>query len=163
MKFPNKSIYSFVAAISLFMFPLSAHSSSLVPLEAWERANPNWGGDLTEIAYLTTRCGALFGVIAAVFNTVGTTIKDKEIATDNQERATTLGVVGLSLAEKVGWSKENSTQRFKNIFQMYQQAVSSNRLNHNNMLHGFVQGDYKFCVEVEKQVSAGLEKARGQR
>jgi hypothetical protein len=150
MKFNHCIAVAFLMSSGL----ASAQPSSLEPLESWAKARPNWGSDRSEAGYLATRCGALYGVVAAVFRNYGRSAEDKEMSADVTGRGLQLMVFGNELAGDVGWSQEHLSQRIRSIFDAYLQVVSSNRTVHNNMFHGFVEKDWTICNDFEKAVRA---------
>jgi len=138
---------------------VSAQPSSLEPFESWQIKNPNWYGDSSEIAYVATRCSALYGIVGIVFSNLGKTADDKAKGTDIVSRSMLLNMFGFKMGETVGWSNEKSSQRFQKNADLYQQIISSNRTTHNNMFHGFVQGDYQFCLDFEQIIKTAANQA----
>jgi len=154
----NKNILIF--ALAFFATSLvSAQPSSLEPFQSWQIKNPNWPGDVSEVAYVATRCSSLFGVVGSVFSNSGKTADDKAKAVDIISRSILLSMFGSKMAETVGWSIEKSTQRFLKNGDLYQQVISSNRITHNNMFYGFVQSDYQFCLDFEQTIKAAANQA----
>lgn len=142
---------------------VAAQSATLEPFDSWikGRENGNWGADPSELGYVSVRCGALFGVVGAVFSNLGKSEEDKTRGLDIKARAISLIGFGNTMAETVGWSNERSSKRLQVHYGEYQKIIASNREIHNNMFHGFVQGDYKFCVEYEimlKEVAVRVNK-----
>ena len=154
----NKNILIF--ALAFFATSLvSAQPSSLEPFESWQIKNPNWAGDKSELAYVATRCSALFGVVGSVFSNLGKTADDNAKAVDIISRSMLLSMFGFKMAETVGWSNEKSGQRFQKNADLYQRVITSNRTVHNNMFHGFVEGDYQFCLDFEQIITAAANQA----
>ncbi len=147
------------AGLFLFISGLAfAQTSALEPLESWQKRRPNWADDTTDLAYATTRCGALYGVIGGVFIHNPKTDDDKKRGMDATVRGVKLAYIGNLLAKEVGWTDEKLNQRFGEISKLYQEVIASNRTTHNNMFHGFIEYDWKFCIEHEKIVNASLQK-----
>ncbi|MFZ4986657.1 MAG: hypothetical protein ACOYLF_14455 [Blastocatellia bacterium] len=150
MKFTHGIAVAFLMSGGLAL----AQPSSLEPLESWERVRPNWASDQSEVAYLASRCGVLYGAVGAVFRNSGRTADDKAQGTDVTGRGFQLIMLGNELAQEAGWSQENLTQRIRSISDSYLQVISSNRTVHNNMFHGFVGKDWTICTDFEKTLRA---------
>ena len=67
---------------------------------------------------------------------------------------------GHKLAQDQGWDTKNLLERYKTIMEAYYKIVGSNRTIHNNMFHGFIEDDYKFCIEFEKIIRAAANKIK---
>ena len=139
----------------MLMFALLASTQSiaeeLVPLERWATTLPKWTEDISEVAYATTRCGTLFMVIGGVF--IQNAAKDEDIQNgkDVGDRGLELTLFGNLLSETIGSSKENQLARSSLLLKSYAERIARNRRLHNNMFHGHIQSDYKFCLILEAQ------------
>jgi hypothetical protein len=149
----NKNILFF--AFAFFATSLvSAQPSSLEPFESWQKKNLNWAGDPSELAYVSVRCSALYLVIGTVFAELGRKPDQKAKGNDIKSRSVALTLFGSTMGETVGWSTQRSLQRFEANTDLYMKIITSNRVNHNNMFHGFVEGDYQFCLDFEQIIRA---------
>jgi hypothetical protein len=149
----NKNIYIFI--FTFFATSLvSAQPSSLEPFESWQKKNLNWAGDPSELAYVSVRCSALYLVIGTIFAELGRKPYEKEKGNDIKSRSVTLTLFGSTMGEAVGWSTKRSLQRFEANSDLYMKIITTNRVNHNNMFHGFVEGDYQFCLDFEQIIYA---------
>ncbi len=148
-----------IAGLSLFISTLAfAQPSALEPLESWQKRRPNWADDTTDLAYATTRCGVLYSVIGGVFMHSPKTDDDKKRGMDATVRGMKLVLIGDLLAKEVGWADEKRSQRVGEISKLYVDLIASNRTTHNNMFHGFIEHDWKFCIDHEKKINASLPK-----
>lgn len=134
-----------------------AQPSRLESIESWQSMRPNWIDDTTELAYVAARCAALYGVIGAAFAANGTTDTHKKTSTEVVARGFKLMYVGSLLGKEVGLSDENFSRRYREISKQYVEVVSSNRTINNNMFHGFIEYDWKFCIDFEKKVDASRQ------
>jgi hypothetical protein len=153
-----KRIRSTVYALLLFSSCSMAQPTRLEPIESWQSRRPNWQDDKTELSYIATRCAALYGIVGTVFSIQGATEEDKKRSADIRVRSLKLMVIGSFLGKEVGMSDENFSQRFRGISEQYGEVVRSNRTIHNNIFHGFIEYDWKFCIDLEKMVDASRQK-----
>ncbi len=153
-----KRINLAVSALLLLSSYSMAQPTRLEPIESWQSRRPNWLDDTTELSYVATRCAALYGVIGAVFTTKGATEDDKKRGADTVVRSMKLMYVGSLLAREVGGTDEQFARRYRGISEQYGEVVSSNRAIHNNMFHGFIEYDWRFCIDFEKKVDASRQK-----
>ncbi len=154
-------ISAFLMVLTLFGTTAIAKSQSLEPIEKWEKRHSNWASDQSELGYISARCGALYGVIGATFRNFGGRPEDAQKGSEIIVRGLLLTIFGNQFSERIGWTKERLEQRFKDVSDKYLEVVSSNRTIHNNMFHGFVEGDWKFCIELEamlKEVATNQKK-----
>jgi hypothetical protein len=107
------------------------------------------GCDSGEVAYASTRCGALYGVIGAYFSNSGSKT-EKNQASDLTSRGLLLLLVGDQFAESIGWSGTNRQNRANELSSIYIDVVAQNRVEHNNLFHGVVERDYRFCLSLEQ-------------
>jgi hypothetical protein len=155
-----------IARQNIFIFFFCAPSLSLAqpatlePLIEWSKSRPNWSKDATEYAYLGTRCGALYSPIGSVFFEYAKNTKEKETGEDLRNRGRQLSLFGFQMASDQGWSTENIMERYRAITEIYFKTISSNRVVHNNMFHGFIKDDFQFCVDFEKAVRAAANAIR---
>ena len=133
---------------------VSAQPSSLVPFESWQKKNLNWAGDPSELAYVSVRCSAIYFVIGTIFAELGRTQDQKLKGNDLTSRSVRLTFLGSKIGETVGWDSQRSLQRFEANTDLYMKIITLNRVNHNNMFHGFVEGDYQFCLDFEQIIKA---------
>jgi hypothetical protein len=96
--------------------------------------------------------------MGAVFSQNTKTDDDKKRGMDVAVRGIKLIFIGNLLAKEIGWSDEQSSERVRKISDAYREVVLSNRTTHNNMFHGFIEHDWKLCIDHEKKVNASLPK-----
>lgn len=126
-----------------------AQTQALEPIAQWERKTPKWASDPSELGYISVRCGALFGVIGTAFSNLGSKSGDTKTGNEVTARGVLLVMFGNQASESTGWSKAKLEERFNAISGSYLEIVSKNRTAHNNMFHGFIENDWKFCLELE--------------
>lgn len=143
-----------VALAGLFFVCSSANAqpSELEPFETWSAKRPNWTNDVSDVSYFAMRCGALYGVVATAFkNASNASAENYSQASDLTTRSLQLNLVGFAFGSEAGWKQQVMKERLSYLYGEYVKVISSNRTKHNNMFHGFVEGDWAFCVRYEKQ------------
>ena len=148
----NTGLLLFISSLAF------AQPSTLEPLASWHKRRPNWESETTEAAYVTTRCGALYSVIGAAFSHYAKTDDDKKRGMDAALRGIKLMYFGDILAKDAGGTAEQSTLRFQEISKLYRETVVYNRTTHTNMFHGFIEYDWKFCIDIEKRLTTSTPK-----
>lgn len=149
------NIRHFWAVLACFFSPVCwGQSSALEPLSDLNGKRPNWTKDVSEVAYVASRCGALYGPIGSIMAEKGGTKQDKESGEDLIGRGLQISLFGFQLARDNGWATEKLMERQKALSDIYWRTISSNRVTHNNMFHGIIEGDYKFCAEFERIIRA---------
>lgn len=149
------NIYKKFISITIFFSTISiAQTVPLEPFGEWAKSRPNWSRDSSEVAYVASRCGALYSPIGSVFSENGRTNKDKESGEDLIGRGMQLSLFGLQMARDKGWSTEKIMERHKGIAEVYFKIIATNRTVHNNMFHGFIKDDFQFCTDFERIVRA---------
>lgn len=139
-----------------------AQTMQLEPFSDWASKRPQWAADAGEVAYASTRCGALYGIIAAVFSNLGSN-EDKSAAVDLTSRGMILLFTGDQLAESVGWNNTSRENRLNQISSAYTRIVTENRTMHNNMFYGPIEQDWRFCLSLEQKVLQAARNSRGQK
>ena len=145
------SLAFFASSVSL------AQSTPLVPFVEWSSKNPNWSKDVNEFAYVAARCSALYSPIGSILAEKGATKQAREFGEDLIGRGVQISLFAFQLARDNGWSPEKLTERHKAIAEIYWKTISSNRTVHNNIFNGFIEDDYKFCVEFERIIRAAAK------
>jgi hypothetical protein len=86
--------------------------------------------------------------------------KDEDIQKGKEvrDRGFELTLFGNVVAETKGMSRENQIARFGLLFKSYAERIANNRRLHNNMFHGFIQSDFKFCLNLEAEYREMKEK-----
>jgi len=150
----------FVFAVLISVVFTAAYAEDLEPFEKWIKDRPNWTDDDTELAYATTRCGTLFLVVGGVF--VENPANQENVRQGNEIRARGLAlqILGSKIAELKGMSQENHIERVKLLYKSYAERIVTNRRLHNNMFQGWIQNDFKFCVDFEKDIKKVIEDLR---
>ncbi len=147
-----KPVWSALAISLLFTNPAGAQALDLEPFEQWQKSRPRWSADQSEVAYAAVRCGALFGVIGSRFAAADEKPESRLRGQDTIARGMMLTLFGNELAKGTGMSKAFSDRRFDSLMAAYQEKVIQNRSLHNNMFHGYIQGDFIFCNDFERLV-----------
>ena len=129
-----------------------AQALPIEPFADWSRTRPNWTKDPSEVAYVATRCGALYSPIGSIMAERGSTQQLKEAGEDLTVRGLRISIFGFQLARDSGWAAEIIRERQQFIAEIYWKIISSNRTIHNNMFYGFIENDFKFCSDFERVV-----------
>ncbi len=140
----------------LFFLPMAVFASDLVPFSNWMQKRPNWGNDVAEISYASTRCGALLAVIGMTFETNPSSSDDVARGRALVQRGHSLAKFASLIASNSGMSKDSQLNRYGLLLESYVQITKTNRALHNNMFYGFIEGDLNFCVEFERGANATI-------
>lgn len=148
-RYPN--ILLVLLALAILSSPIS-YAEELEPFESWIQKRPDWSSDVTEFAYATTRCGTLFLVIGGVFVENPASQENVKQGNELRGRGFALQMFGSRIAESKGMNQESQLERAKLLYKSYAERIVTNRRLHNNMFHGWMLGDFKFCTDLEKNI-----------
>lgn len=157
-----KSLLSVISLTLVLSGAARSQNLELEPFGDWLKSRPRWSQSTSEIAYIAVRCGALYGVIGSRFTSSDQKPELRLRGEDTIARGIRLTMFGNELAKDVGISKAFSQRRLDLMIEAYQNAVLQNRSLHNNIFHGFIQGDFSFCHEFERSIRAAANDASRQ-
>ena len=156
-------------ALALVIIPALAHSeeAALTPLEQTMALRLNWGDEASEVAYVGSRCSALYSAVGTYFISNGTTAKDKLDGEDLRTRSNVLGFASVIFGKLSKLEQEDTQNRIKVIFTLYLKKMAASKMLLNNALETPIAEDLMFCnqhehnyVKIMKMYQIELEKSK---
>ena len=128
----------------LLILSLPAESATLIPLENYVLERPRWQEDISELAYIGTRCDCLYTVIGnwAVENGRA---KTKSYGKELLSTSEIFRNVSTSLSVATNMNQTSIEKRFEEIINIYVNTVVDNKRLNNNVFEGYVGKDIEFC------------------
>jgi hypothetical protein len=120
----------------------------------------NWDDDVSEVAYVAARCGALFIAIGGYFLNNGVSQQNKETANDMLTRATVFNESSIALSGLANMTVEDTIKRGIDINRAYNETMARNKRLINNALHTPVADDLRFCAGHEQNFQKIAQLAR---
>ena len=110
-------------ALALVIIPALAHSeeAALTPLEQTMALRLNWGDEASEVAYVGSRCSALYSAVGTYFISNGTTAKDKLDGEDLRTRSNVLGFASVIFG-KLSKLEQEDTALCRSVWNLTLQA-----------------------------------------
>ena len=138
-------------ALALVIIPALAHSeeAALTPLEQTMALRLNWGDEAAEVAYVGSRCSALYSAVGTYFISNGTTAKDKLDGEDLRTRSNVLGFASVIFGKLSKLEQEDTQKRIKVIFTLYLKKMAASKMLLNNALETPIAEDLMFCNQHE--------------
>ena len=128
----------------LLILSLPAESATLIALENYVQERPKWNEDISELAYIGTRCDCLYTVIGswAVENgRAQTKLYGKELLATSE----IFRNVSTRLSMAANMNQTFIQKRFKEITNIYANTVVENKSVNNFLFEGYVGNDIMFC------------------
>ena len=156
-------------ALALVIIPALAHSeeAALAPLEQTMALRLNWGDEAAEVAYVGSRCSALYSAVGTYFISNGTTAKDKLDGEDLRTRSNVLGFASVIFGKLSKLEQEDTQKRIKVIFTLYLKKMAASKMLLNNALETPIAEDLMFCnqhehnyVKIMQMYQIELEKSK---
>lgn len=156
-------------ALALVIIPALAHSeeAALTPLEQTMALRLNWGDEASEVAYVGSRCSALYSAVGTYFISNGTTAKDKLDGEDLRTRSNVLGFASVIFGKLSKLEQEDTQKRIKVIFTLYLKKMAASKMLLNNALETPIAEDLMFCnqhehnyVKIMQMYQIELEKSK---
>jgi len=121
-----------------------AFGGDLAPLPSWEKKNPNWGKDSSEVTYMLGRCAASLYAVSGYFaqskdsKAINTAKTLKVKADDFAKMSMTVGVAN-------GAQSEFLAKRVVGLIKIYTEAMEENKIKHNNIFTDGLSADVTYC------------------
>lgn len=132
-------IYGFISSSLAF-------AGDLAPLPLWEKKNPNWGKDTSEVTYMLGRCAASLYAVSGYFaqskdsKAINTAQTLKVKADDFAKMSMTVGIAN-------GAQSEFLAKRVVGLIKIYAEAMEENKIKHNNIFTDGLSADVTYCNE----------------
>ena len=160
---------SLIIAIAVSISPVLAQAEerNLSPLNQTMAQRSNWDDDIGEVAYVGSRCSALFFAVGSYFVSNGTTPSDKKSGENLRQRSSVMMFASVILGKLSKLEEQDTHNRIKVFIELYIKNMSNNKFILNNALDTPVAEDLKFCnqhehnyVRVSQMYDSELEKAK---
>ena len=127
----------------------------------------NWEDEASEVAYVGSRCSALYSAVGTYFISNGTTAKDKLDGEDLRTRSNVLGFASVIFGKLSKLEQEDTQKRIKVIFTLYLKKMAASKMLLNNALETPIAEDLMFCnqhehnyVKIMQMYQIELEKSK---
>lgn len=128
----------------LLILSLPAESATLIPLENYIQERSKWHEDISELAYIGTRCDCLYTAIG-IWAVENGREQTKSYGKKLLESADIFRGVSTALSFEVNMNQSSIEKRFEEIMTIYSKAVVENKKLNNNVFDGFVGKDMEVC------------------
>ena len=125
-------------------FPLSV-LSQLIPLSKWDEPNRKWQADISEVAYISTRCASNFDLVGNYFVEKGTNDQQRSNGKTYTQYANKYMSVSLKTSKISNMDEKAILDRYKSFLDIYLAQVAENKRIHNNIFMGIFLDDFDFC------------------
>lgn len=149
--------------LSVALISLNVNSAELIPFSEYKINNPNWASDISEVAYIGTRCACLYGVLGEYLienNAKGETLLRGKAW---KEKSVRLGLFGYELSKTTGMSNSANNSRQKDLIESYAEKIKQNKRLNNNAFSDEILYDTKFCNKAVELFEDAANKAAGER
>ena len=127
-----------------FVFSSVASSSELTPLPLWEKNNPNWNKDSSEITYLLGRCAANLYAVSGYFEQSKDSTAVKTAKT-LKGKADEFAKMSMNVGVANGAQTEFLAKRVVGLIKIYAEMMEENKIKHNNIFTNSLSADVTFC------------------
>jgi hypothetical protein len=121
--------------------------SQLIPLSKWDEPDRNWRGDISEVAYVSTRCGCNFDLVGNYFVEKGTNAEQRNSGENYKMLANKYMSVALKTSKITNMDEKAIFDRYKSFLNVYVSETAENKKIHNSIFVGFFLIDFDFCVK----------------
>ena len=135
-----KKILIFIA----LALPLSV-LSQLIPLSKWDESNRRWRSDISEVAYISTRCASNFDLVGNYFVEKGVNEKQRASGNTYKQYADKYISVALKTSKITNMDEKAVMDRYKSFLDFYLVQITENKKIHNNIFMGIFLDDFDFC------------------
>ncbi len=141
-----KKIIKILTFLIIYFITSQSYSQELYPLLDKYGDNGSWKRDVSELAYVSMRCGILYSSLSAYFDVNGTKKEDNDYAKSLSEIGImfTTKAIAISLV-KAKMSEDAIANRIKNISNYYLIKIKENKSLFNNIFEGIIIKDAEFC------------------
>lgn len=110
--------------------------------------------DISEFAYVSVRCAALYNMLAGYLEQGARDGKDREMAQGLNHQADVCTRVGTTLSKKAGKSDEELLAQFKALLEYYGEEMRTNKRLNNNAITPLIQADIEAAKTVFPLIQA---------
>ncbi len=138
----KKILVSLIGLISI----TAIAAEDLMPLTQYLTARKDWGNDTSEVAYVGTRCHALYFLVGTYFEE--STAKTEDVKQGKKLSAESRLFANPSLTLSVlvnNMSKEAYASRYKAFLEIYTEKMKTNKRLQNNVFADYIYDDMKVC------------------
>jgi hypothetical protein len=127
-----------------FVFSGVVSGSELTPLPLWEKNNPNWNKDSSEITYLLGRCAANLYAVSGYFEQSKDSTAVKTAKT-LKGKADEFAKMSMNVGVANGAQTEFLAKRVVGLIKIYAGMMEENKIKHNNIFTNNLSADVTFC------------------
>ena len=110
--------------------------------------------DISEFAYVSVRCAALYSMLAGYLEQGARDGKDREMAQGLSNQADVCTRVGTTLGDRAGKSNEELLAQFKALLEYYGEEMRINKRLNNNAITPLIQADIEAAKTVFPLIKA---------
>jgi hypothetical protein len=128
----------------LLLTPLCA-MSQLISLAKMDEEKKNWQSDVSEIAYVATRCASNFDIVGNYFIDRGINAKQKADGEAFKTYADKYMSIGYKTSKLTNMDNKAILERYKSFLDINLKFATENKKLHNNIFMGIFLEDFEFC------------------
>jgi len=145
--------YRVIAFIAVIFTFTSLHAQTeeapFRPLNKIMAERAKWDDDIGEVAYVGSRCSALFLAVGTYFISNGTKPSDKLSGEDLRSRSSVIMLASIILGKLSKLEEQDTQNRVKVFLELYTKKMADNKLLLNNALETPIVDDLRFCNQYE--------------
>ena len=119
--------------------------SQLTPLSKWDAEKKNWQSDVSEVAYVATRCASNFDIVGHYFIDRGINAKQKTDGEAFKVFADKFMSIGYKTSKLTNMDNNAILERYKSFLDINTKLAADNKKLHNNIFMGTFLQDFEFC------------------
>jgi len=119
-------------------------AGNLTPFPLWEKNNPNWSKDSSEVTYMLGRCAASLYAVSGYFEQS----KDGKAVNTAQTlkaRADEFAKMSIVVGVANGAQSEFLAKRVAGLIKIYTETMEENKIRHNNIFTDTLSADVAYC------------------
>ena len=130
--------YSTIAFIAILLTFTSLHAQTEgIPFRSLDKMmaeRAKWDDDIGEVAYVGSRCSALFLTVGGYFISNGTKPSDKLNGEDLRSRSSVIMMASIILGKLSKLEEQDTQNRIKVFLELYTKKMADNKLLLNSAL-----------------------------
>jgi hypothetical protein len=143
-------VIAFIAIIFAFgLLNAQTTEAPFRPLDKVMADRAKWDDDIGEVAYVGSRCSALFLTVGNYFISNGTKPSDKLSGEDLRSRSRVIMSASVVLGRLSKLEEQDTLNRVKVFLGLYAKKMADNKLLLNNALETPIEDDLNFCHQYE--------------
>jgi hypothetical protein len=128
----------------MLLTPLCVQSQ-LSALSKWDEEKKNWQSDVSEVAYVATRCASNFDIVGHYFIDRGINAKQKADGEAFKGFADRFMSIGYKTSKLTNMDNKAILERYQSFLEINTKLASENKKLHNNIFMGMFLQDFEFC------------------